>query len=162
LSKGLLGVAISICCGVLFVACLAPPFGPPPQPGGPGRLTKSSPPFSPLAPDTGPRFTQVTTSRKSFVKSDCAGTSITVTATITAAAGIAQVMLWYRVGDQQPFTTVAVAPVGDDQYAVTVKGIDVPGSEYGVWAFYLTADDKVGQHRQNSLDTSVQFLPCVG
>lgn len=105
---------------------------------------------------------QVTTSRKVFVKSDCVGTSISVTATITAAAGITQVMLWYRVGDQQPFTSVVLTPVGDDQYAVTIKGSDVPGSDYGVWAFYLTADDKLGQHRQSPLDTSVQFLPCVG
>src|SRR4051812_39762252 len=151
LPKGLFGVAIAVCWVGLLVACLAPPFGPPPQlrsvqptpvpSSDPWRLTNRSQPFSPLVTGSGPHFMQVTTSRKVFVKSDCVGTSISVTATITAAAGIAQVMLWYRVGDQQPFTPVVVAPVGDDQYAVTVKGTSVPGSDYGVWAFYLTADD---------------------
>src|SRR5258708_2342796 len=148
LHNGLFGFAIAWFCVVLLAAC---PAGPLPNPGrvqpvpattsGPARLTNSRP-LSPISAVNGPRFTQITTSRKSFVKSDCLGTSITVTATITAPGGMARVMLWYRVDEQQPFTSVAVAPVGVDQYAVTVKGTDVPGATYGVWAFYLTADDK--------------------
>ncbi len=166
---------IALFCVVLLVACSAGPFSPPPRPGSsqqvttlpsvPGRITKSNPPLSPLSTATNPtdpRFTQITASNKVFAKSDCLVTTITVTATITAPAGITQVMLWYRVGDQQPFTAVAVAPLGDDHYMITVKGTDVPGSDYGAWAFYLTADDKLGHHSQSPLDTSVQFLPCVG
>ena len=170
---------IALFCTVLVAACPAGQFGPLPNPGSvrqtsaktsvPGRITNRNRPLSPLPEASGPRFTQITTSRESFVKSDCLGTSITVTASITAPAGIAQVLLWYRVGDQQPFTSVAVAPVGDDHYVVTVQGTDVSGSDYGVWAFYFTADDKLGQHRgafqfqgERGLRADITGIPGIG
>jgi hypothetical protein len=105
---------------------------------------------------------QITPSSKGFVKSDCMPIAITVTATITDPAGVAGVVLWYRVGNEQSFTPVEVPALADDHYAVTVKGTDVPGSEYGAWEFYLSADDHLGNHSQSPVDTSVQFLPCVG
>ena len=71
-------------------------------------------------------------------------------------------MLWYRVGAQQPFTPVETTAAGADHYVATVNGRDVPGSEYGVWEFYLTAEDRLGRQTQSPLDTSVQLLPCVG
>jgi hypothetical protein len=49
-----------------------------------------------------------------------------------------------------------------NKYSATVKALDTPGGEYGVWEFYITAEDKAGNKSQSPLDTSVQLLACVG
>jgi hypothetical protein len=134
------------------------------SPTEPSGATSTVIPPSPLptpTDNTGPRFDRITTSGKVFAKSDCTPTSITVTAHITDPSGVVNVVLWYRVGANQPFTPVDVDDLGNDTYAQTVKGMDVPG-KYGVWEFYLTAEDGLGNKGQSPVDdTSVQLLPCV-
>ena len=71
-------------------------------------------------------------------------------------------MLWYRIGSGQPYTPVDMDWVSGDKYAKTLKGTEVWKSEYGVWEFYLTAEDGAGNTSQSPLDTSVSLLPCVG
>lgn len=136
----------------LLVGCLAAPVRAP-EP----RLTPT-----PAASDqSGPQFIQITTSSKSFVKSDCVPTAITVTAIISDPSGVSDVWLWHRVGAEQPFSQTKTIVLGDNQYVASVKGVDVPGSAYGNWEFYLAARDGVGNQSQSTIDSSVQFLPCV-
>ena len=114
-----------------------------------------------LQDNTGPNIDQIETSAKFLAKSDCKNTSETVTANITDASGIKQATLWYRVGADQKYTPVDMSFSGN-KYSVTVKALDTPGGEYGVWEFYITAQDEAGNKSQSPLDTSVQLLPCVG
>src|SRR6266498_1879345 len=110
---------------------------------------------------TGPSIDHIETSTKVMAKSDCSITSVTVTADITDQSGIKQVALWYRIGADQPYTPVDMSFTGG-KYSVTVKALDVPGGKYGIWEFYITAQDKAGNQSQSPLDTSVQLLACVG
>ncbi len=110
---------------------------------------------------SGPMIKNVETSVKTLAKSDCQNTSETVTADITDGAAIKQVQLWYRVGEDQKYTSVDMSLV-DNKYTATVKALDTPGGEYGVWEFYITAEDQAGNKSQSPLDTSVQLLACVG
>ena len=131
----------------------------------PPRATSTLVPASPLptpGDTSGPVFERITTSSKVFAISDCTPTTITVTAHISDPSGVRRVALWYRVGDSRSFTPVDVDDLGGGTYAVTVKGTDMLGLGYGVWAFYLTAEDGVGNKSQSPVDTSVQLLPCVG
>lgn len=109
----------------------------------------------------GPSLSHIETSVKTLAKSDCQNTSETVTAEVTDESGIKQVSLWYRVGADQKYTSVDMSLVGN-KYSATVKALDTPGGEYGVWEFYITAEDSVGNKSQSPLDTSVQLLACVG
>ncbi len=185
---GCLGIVAFIGALVLMACGASQPNAPPNQAGGPqepvtpgvtettqpsgagvpteppGATSTSMPPsLSPTPPDnTGPHFNRITTSTKYFAISDCRPTSVTVTAHITDPSGVVHVVLWYRIRNQ-PFTPVDVKDLGNDTYAATVKGTDMPRSEYGVWEFYLTAEDGLGNKSQSPVDdTSVQFLPCVG
>ena len=108
---------------------------------------------------TGPTINGIKTSGKSFSK-DCVPTSITVTSNIMSATGITRAVLWYRVGTDQPYTPVNMIPSGSE-YSVTVQALDVPGKGYGVWEFYITAEDGAGKRHQSPLDTSVEMLLCV-
>ncbi len=109
----------------------------------------------------GPIIKNVETSVKTLAKSDCQNTSETVTADITDGSAIKQVQLWYRVGEDQKYTPVDMSLIGN-KYSATVKALDTPGGEYGVWEFYITAEDEAGNKSQSPLDTSVQLLACVG
>ena len=109
----------------------------------------------------GPKIEHIKTSAKVLAKSDCMNTSETVTANITDESGIKSATLWYRVGADQQYTPVNMNSQGS-QYNVTVKALDTPGGEYGIWEFYITAKDNAGNKSQSPLDTSVQLLPCVG
>lgn len=109
----------------------------------------------------GPSIEHIETSAKVLAKSDCINTSETVTAEITDESGIKSVTLWYRVGTDQKYTAVKMNAQGG-QYSVTVKALDAPGGEYGIWEFYITAEDQAGNKSQSPLDTSVQLLACVG
>ncbi len=110
---------------------------------------------------TAPSIDHIETSAKWLAKSDCQNTSETVTAEITDESGLKQVTLWYRVGEDQKYTPVDMSLV-NGKYSVTVKALDTPGGEYGVWEFYITAEDTIGNKSQSPLDTSVQLLACVG
>lgn len=109
----------------------------------------------------GPSIDHIDTSAKTLAKSDCQNTSETVTANIVDESGIKQAVLWYRVGADQKYTPVNMSLI-DNKYSVTVKALDTPGGEYGVWEFYITAEDQAGNKNQSPLDTSVQLLACVG
>ncbi len=136
---------------------------PPPPTRDGGVPTRTVPPASPTPADTvGPAFNSITTSSAGFARFDCTPTSITVTVSITDPSGVAQVVLWYRVGADQPFTPVGVEFLGNDKYSATVKGTDVPGSEYGPWEFYIVAKDGADNVSQSPINTDVSLLPCVG
>ena len=146
---------VGLICAVAMAACGegSTPITPTP--------TVISPAVTPTPRDTaGPTFNRITTSSKSFAI-DCVPTSITVTANIADPSGVTRVMLWYRVGTDQPYTPVNMDLSGGD-YSVTVKALDVPVGKYGAWEFYLTAEDGVGNLSESPVDTSVQLLPCVG
>ncbi|MBI3243312.1 MAG: hypothetical protein HYZ49_13560 [Chloroflexi bacterium] len=157
-------LVIMICASTL-AACVGEeviPGQPPPTRGG-DVPTLTAPPASPTSADTvGPDFDSIAASSAVFAKSDCKPTSITVTATITDPSGVTQVVLWYRVGAAQSFTPIELESLGNDKYRATVRGLDVPGSEYGPWEFYIVAEDGAGNTSQSLLDTSVSLLPCVG
>ncbi len=137
--------------------------GQPPLTRGGDVPTLTAPPDSPTPADTiGPAFNSIATSSAVFAKSDCKPTSITVTANITDPLGVAQVVLWYRVGTDQSFTPVELGSLGNDKYGATVKGLDVPGSEYGPWEFYIVAKDGADNISQSPINTDVSLLPCVG
>lgn len=109
---------------------------------------------------TGPTFNRITTSSKSF-SIECAPTSVTVTANVTDQSGIKRVSLLYRVGTDGPYTSVDMG-YSNGEYRVTVNGADIPhGKTYGVWEFYITAEDRAGNQSQSSLDRSVEMLLCV-
>jgi hypothetical protein len=122
-----------------------------------GRATV---PITPIPQNTdGPIFHRITTSSKSF-SIDCVPTSVTVTASITAPSGIKRVVLHSRVGTDQAYTALEMNAAGDD-YQENVKALDVPGKGYGVWEFYITAEDLAGNQSQTPLDRSVEMLQCV-
>jgi len=116
----------------------------------------------PLSDQTGPTIQNITPSSKVVAKSDCIPTSLTITADIADRSGVQSAVLWFRVGDDQSFAPVDMTPAAQGQYSATVKGLDVPGGEYGVFEFYIVANDKAGNQTKSSTDKSVQLLPCVG
>ncbi len=115
---------------------------------------------SPPADKAGPMIDNITTSSKSF-SIDCTPISVTVTARITDPSGIAGAQLWYRVGNDRPYASLDMAGLSGSDFSATVKGLDLPVGEYGLWEFYITAVDKAGNRNRSGPDSSVQFLPCV-
>jgi hypothetical protein len=109
---------------------------------------------------TGPAISDISTSDKVVVISDCLSTSITITAKVTDTTNLKSVLLWYRVGSDQPFAS-ANMDLQNDTYAANVKGADLQGHGYGAMEFYITAEDEVGNKSESPHDDSVQFLPCV-
>lgn len=110
---------------------------------------------------TGPTFNRITTSSKGFSR-DCVPTSVTVTSTITDPSGVTRAVLWYRVGSDQPYTQVEMDSLGENNYSANVKALDLQVGKYGVWEFYIAAEDALGNLSQSPLDTSVELLACVG
>jgi hypothetical protein len=106
-----------------------------------------------------PTITEITTSNQSF-SIDCPPTSITINANITDTSGIKRATLWYRVGSDQTYTSKTMDAV-DHTYNAKVQGIELPPGPYGALEFYITAEDTAGNSIKSSVDTSVQFLPCV-
>jgi hypothetical protein len=109
---------------------------------------------------TGPAFNRITTSSKSF-SIECVPTSVTVSANVTDQSGIKRVSLAYRVGTDGPYTFVEMG-YSKGEYHVTLTGADVSQEKrYGVWEFYLTAEDRAGNQSQSPVDRSVEILLCV-
>jgi hypothetical protein len=108
----------------------------------------------------GPAISDVSTSGKVLVISDCLATSVTVTAKVTDASRITSVLLWYRVGSDGPYASTNMNAQGG-LYTASVKGSDLQGGGYGTMEFYITAEDEGGNHGQSPPDKSIQFLPCV-
>jgi hypothetical protein len=108
---------------------------------------------------TAPIFNRITTSSKTF-SIDCVPTSVTVTARITSPSGIKRVVLYSRVGTDQAYTPTGMEGTRDE-YRATVNAVDMLGKGYGIWEFYITAEDLAGQQSKSSLDQSVEMLMCV-
>jgi hypothetical protein len=109
---------------------------------------------------TGPAISDISTSDKVVVISDCLTTSVTITAKVTDASNVKSVLLWVRVGSDQPFASSNMN-LQNDIYAAKVKGADLQGHGYGAMEFYITAEDEAGNKSESPHDDSVQFLPCV-
>jgi hypothetical protein len=109
---------------------------------------------------TGPVIGDISTSDKVVVISDCLSTTVTITAKVTDASNVKSVLLWVRVGSDQPFAS-AHMNLQNDIYAAKVKGADLQGHGYGAMEFYITAEDEAGNKSESPHDDSIQFLPCV-
>jgi hypothetical protein len=109
---------------------------------------------------SGPNISDIVTSDKVVVISDCLATSVTITAKVTDASNVKSVLLWYHVGSDQPFASSNMK-MQNGSYTATVKGSDLQGHGYGAMEFYITAEDGEGNTTKSPIDNSVQFLPCV-
>jgi hypothetical protein len=116
-----------------------------------GRLERDS---------SGPTISGIATSDKVVVISDCLSISVTITAKVMDASNVKSVLLWYRVGSDQPFASSNMN-LQNDVYTATVKGADLQGHGYGAVEFYIAAEDEVGNSSKSPIDKSIQFLPCV-
>lgn len=132
------------------------PSSPAPSPEIPASPAATSTPVDTV----GPSFNSITTSSTTFTRAECPLDFVTVTANISDASGVVRVVLWYRVGSDQPYAPASVTYEENDTYTATVKGKDVPGSEFGAWEFYIMAEDGAGNRSQSPVDTSVSLLPC--
>ena len=108
----------------------------------------------------GPLISDISTSDKVVVISDCLATSVTITGTVTDESNIKSVLLWYRVGSDQPFAS-STMNLKNGMYTAEVKGSDLQGHGYGAMEFYITAEDEAGNASKSPPDNSIQFLPCV-
>lgn len=117
---------------------------------------------APSGGKTGPTIENINTSSKVLAKSDCIPTSLTITGDVKDSDGVENVTLWYRVGQDQDFASTAMTPANNNQYTATIKALDIPGGEYGVFEFYIAAQDKAGNQAKSSIDKSVELTRCVG
>lgn len=108
----------------------------------------------------GPVISDITTSGKVLVISDCSSTSVTITAKVTDASPIISVLLQYRVNSDQSYLSSAM-DLKDGLYTVPVTGADLQGNGYGAMEFYVVANDEVGNSSESPVDQSIQFLPCI-
>ena len=108
----------------------------------------------------GPTISDISTSDKVVVISDCLATSVIITAKVTDESNLKNVLLWYRVGSDQPFAS-STMNLENGMYTAKVKGSDLQGHGYGAMEFYITAEDEAGNSSKSPLDNSIQFLPCV-
>ena len=109
---------------------------------------------------TGPVISDISTSDKVVVISDCPATAVTITAKVTDESNIISVLLWFRVGTEGPFTSIRM-DLQNELYTATVQGSDLQGHGYGAMEFYITAEDGEGNKSESPHDDSIQFLPCV-
>jgi hypothetical protein len=108
----------------------------------------------------GPAISDISTSDKVVVISDCLATSVTITAKVTDASNVKSVLLLYRVGSDGPFASSNMN-LQNGIYTAKVKGEDLQGHGYGAMNFYITAEDGKGNKSESPQDDSIQFLPCV-
>jgi hypothetical protein len=108
-----------------------------------------------------PRITDIKTSSKFLAKSDCLNTSETITANITDDTGVTSAALWYRIGQDQKFTSAPMKREAGDTFGATLIALDIPGGNYGTLEFYIVAADEAGNQSKSPVDTSVQLLTCV-
>jgi hypothetical protein len=111
--------------------------------------------------DQAPLITDIKTSSKFLAKSDCLNTSETVTANITDDTSVKSVALWYRIGQDQKFSSAPMKHEAGDTFGTTLIALDIPGGEYGTLEFYIVAEDEAGNQSKSWVDTSVQLLACV-
>jgi len=111
--------------------------------------------------DQAPLITDIKTSSKFLAKSDCLNTSETVTANIADDTGVKSAALWYRIGQDQKFTSAPMKREAGDTFEAILIALEIPGGEYGTLEFYITAEDEAGNQSKSRVDTSVQLLACV-
>ena len=109
---------------------------------------------------TDPTISDISTSGKVVVISDCLATSVTIAAKVTDKSKITHVLLWYRVGSDQPFASTNME-IQSGLYTASLKGADLQGNGYGAMEFYITAEDAEGNTSESPHDNSIEFLPCV-
>ncbi len=109
---------------------------------------------------TGPEITNIQTSGKVLVISDCAGTAVTISADVTDPSGVEKVSLWYRTGDEQQYSSMDMKQK-EGSYQANLSGPDFLGRPYGTLEFYITAEDGMGNISKSPANQSIQFLPCV-
>lgn len=108
----------------------------------------------------GPVISDISISDKVVVISDCPATAVTITAKVMDESKIASVLLWVRVGPDEPFASLRM-DLQNDMYTASVQGLDLQGHGYGAVEFYITAEDEEGNTSESPHDRSIQFLPCV-
>ena len=140
----------AIICGVTLPACVGKETV---------RVTSTPPAASSPVP---PAIENIRTSSKVLAKSDCIPTSVTISADVSSSLGIKLVTLWYRIGQDQKYTSKLMLQKEGNTYSATVVALDIPGGEYGPLEFYIVADDEGGGQIKSEIDTSVELLPCVG
>jgi len=113
------------------------------------------------ADKSAPVITNITTSNKFLAKSDCANTSLTVTAAITDNTKVKSAEIKYRVGSDQQFISMPMKSEGQNQYSAKIVTLEIPGGEYGSVEFSIVAEDEAGNQSESVVDDSVQLLPCV-
>jgi hypothetical protein len=111
--------------------------------------------------DKAPQITDIKTSSKVLAKSDCIPTSETITANITDDIGVQSAALWYRIGQDQKFTSAPMKREAEDTFEATIIALDIPGGEYGALEFYIAAEDQAGNQSKSEVDRSVHLLACV-
>ena len=109
---------------------------------------------------TDPTISDISTSGKVLVISDCLATSVTISARVTDKSKITHVLLWYRVGSDGPYTSTDME-IQSGLYTASLKGADLQGNGYGAIEFYITAEDAQGNTSESPHDDSLEFLPCV-
>jgi len=109
---------------------------------------------------TDPVIRDISISSNVLVISDCQADSVTITARVINESRITQVLLWYRVGADQPFFS-STMKLQNGIYAANVQGSELQGHGYGAMEFYITAEDESGNSSKSPVDNSIQFLPCV-
>jgi hypothetical protein len=77
----------------------------------------------------GPVISDISTSGKVLVISDCLATSVTVTAKLTDTSRITNVLLWYRVGSDQPYASTKL------RYAVFALASAPSGTTFSQFMF---------------------------
>lgn len=108
----------------------------------------------------GPVISDISTSDKVVVISDCQNTEVTITARVTDNSEITRVTLRYRVESDSSFLSTDMNLL-DGLYSANIKGSEFLGHSYGNLEFYITAEDGHGNISESPHDSSIQFLPCV-
>jgi hypothetical protein len=109
---------------------------------------------------SGPSISDISTSGKVLVISDCPSTSVTITAKVTDKSKITHVLLWYRIGADRSFASINM-DIQNDVYTAVMNGPDLQGHGYGAIEFYITAEDAQGNMSESPHVDRLEFLPCV-
>src|SRR5262245_3869754 len=85
--------------------------------------------------DKAPQIADIKTSSQFLAKSDCLNTSERITATITDDTGVKSAALWYRIGQDQKFTSATMKREVGDTFDAAIVALNIPGGEYGTLEF---------------------------
>ncbi len=130
-----------------------------------------SPPPSPMPDTQGPTITGIIKSAESIYDgSSCGVASNTITASITDASAVSEVVLWYRAKKNSPAATgewrsLTMTKTGGNTYQVVLGSLQLISSLQfytdGTVEFYITAKDSAGNTSQSGTQTFITIL-CLG